>query len=112
MRHVKTNGTTLATHEWPGSGPAIVAIHGLTSNHTVWYPVGDALAGSHRLIAYDLRGRGDSGKPAKGYSLAEHCDDLLGLLDHLGLARAIVMGHSPGAHIRVRFAAAHPPRRA
>jgi len=110
MRHVKTNGTTLATHEWPGSGPAIVAIHGLTSNHTVWYPVADALAGSHRLIAYDLRGRGDSGKPEQGYSLAEHCADLLGLLDHLGLARAIVMGHSLGAHIGVRFAAVHPER--
>ena len=110
MLHVKTNGTALATHEWPGSGPAIVAIHGLTSNHTVWYPVADALAGSHRLIAYDLRGRGDSGKPEQGYSLAEHCADLLGLLDHLGLARAIVMGHSLGAHIGVRFAAVHPER--
>ena len=110
MQHVKTNGVTLAVHEWAGRGPAIVAIHGLTSNHTVWYPLAEALAGSHRLVAYDLRGRGDSAKPAKGYGLAEHCDDLLGLLDHFGLERAIVAGHSLGAHIGVRFAAHHPER--
>ncbi len=110
MQHVKTNGTVLATHEWPGSGPAIVAIHGLTSNHTVWRPIADGLPGRHRLIAYDLRGRGDSGKPERGYSLAEHCADLLGLLDHVGLPRVIVMGHSLGAHIGVRFAAHYPER--
>ncbi len=110
MQHVKTNGVTLAVHEWPGRGSAIVAIHGLTSNHTVWYPIAEALAGSHRLVAYDLRGRGDSAKPEKGYSLTEHCGDLLGLLDHFGLERAIVAGHSLGAHIGVRFAAHHPER--
>ena len=110
MQRVHANGTVLATHEWPGRGPAIVAIHGLTSNHTAWYPIADALGGSHRLIAYDLRGRGDSEKPPKGYSLAEHAADLLGLLDHLGLRRATLMGHSLGAHIAVRFASLHPER--
>src|SRR3989442_285573 len=70
----------------------------------------DALAPRHRLVAYDLRGRGDSDKPASGYSLATHGDDLRGLLDHLGLERATLMGHSLGAHIAVRFAARHPER--
>ena len=107
---IKTNGIALATHEWPGRGPAIVAIHGLTSNHTVWYPIAGALGGSHRMLAYDLRGRGDSAKPPTGYSLAGHCADLAGLLDHFGLARAIVVGHSLGAHIAVRFASLHPDR--
>jgi pimeloyl-ACP methyl ester carboxylesterase len=106
-RHV-VNG--LATHEWAGRGPAIVAVHGLTSNHAVWYPIADALGGSHRLLAYDLRGRGDSEKPPKGGSLAEHAADLLGLLDHFGIPRAIVMGHSLGAHIGVRFATLHGDR--
>ncbi len=109
-RRLNINGVSLAVHEWPGGGPAIVAIHGLTSNHTAWYPIADVLGGSHRLIAYDLRGRGDSEKPAKGYSLAEHAADLLGLLDHFGLDRAVIMGHSLGAHIGVRFASHHPDR--
>ena len=110
MQRVNTDGVGLAVHEWPGRGPAIVAVHGLTSNHTVWYPIADALAGRRRLLAYDLRGRGDSDKPAKGYSLAEHAADLLGLLDHFRLPRAVVMGHSLGAHIAVRFASLHPDR--
>lgn len=110
MRQIATNGVSLAVHEWPARGPAIVAIHGLTSNHTVWYPIADVLEGRHRLLAYDLRGRGDSEKPPTGYSLGEHAADLLGLLDRLGLPRAIVMGHSLGAHIGVRFASLHPRR--
>ena len=110
MQRVTVDTITLATHEWPGRGPAVVAIHGLTSNHTVWYPIADALGGSHRLIAYDLRGRGDSDKPPTGYSLAHHAADLLGLLDRFGLDRAILMGHSLGAHIGVRFATLHPER--
>src|SRR5205814_4065260 len=65
---------------------------------------------SRRLVAYDLRGRGDSDKPASGYSLAVHGADLLGLLDHLGVQRATLMGHSLGAHIAVAFAATHPER--
>jgi len=112
--HVKTNGVTLAVQAWP-EAPAppertAVCIHGLTSNHTVWRSMADALAPRHRLVAYDLRGRGDSDKPASGYSLAIHGDDLRGLLDHLGLERATLMGHSLGAHIAVRFAARHPER--
>ena len=107
---VRTDDVTLAIHEWPGRGPAIVAVHGLTSNHTVWYSIADALDGSHRILAPDLRGRGDSDKPATGYSLAHHAADLRALLDHFRLARAILMGHSLGAHIAVRFATLHPDR--
>jgi pimeloyl-ACP methyl ester carboxylesterase len=62
------------------------------------------------LIAYDLRGRGESDKPDKGYSLAHHNEDLLALLDHFGLKKAVLVGHSLGAHIAVRFAAVHPER--
>jgi len=107
---VRANDVSLAVHEWPGRGSAIVAVHGLTSNHTVWYSIADALDGSHRILAPDLRGRGDSDKPATGYSLAHHAADLLALLDHFRLARAILMGHSLGAHIAVRFATLHPDR--
>jgi pimeloyl-ACP methyl ester carboxylesterase len=110
MQKVRTNGVRLAVQEWPGRGPAVVAVHGLTSNHTVWNPVADILGGSHRLLAYDLRGRGDSDKPAGGYSLATHAADLLGLLDHYAIRRVILLGHSLGAHIGVRFAALHPTR--
>jgi len=110
MAQVEIDGVRLAVTEWPGKGPAIVCIHGLTANHTCWASMADALSAEHRLIAYDLRGRGESDKPEKGYSLEVHGRDLAGLLDHYGLEKAIIMGHSLGAHIALRFAA-HEPRR-
>ena len=110
MTRVDAGDVRLAAHVWPGGEPAIVGIHGLTANHTCWYPVADALAPGHRFIAYDLRGRGESDKPARDYNLAAHGRDLLGLLDHFEISRAVVMGHSLGAHIAVRFAAHHPDR--
>ena len=110
MERVKANGISLAVRDRPGRGTPIFAIHGLTSNHTAWDPIADALGGRQRLVAYDLRGRGDSDKPPTGYHLAAHAADLRGLLDHYGIERAIVMGHSLGGHIAVRFATAHPER--
>jgi len=112
MPRVALDGITLAVKEWPGpaKGSAIVCIHGLTANHTCWASMADALAPGHRLIAYDLRGRGESDKPDKGYSLELHGEDLGRLLDHFKLKTAVVMGHSLGAHIALRFAAKHPAR--
>ncbi len=106
---VALNGIALAVTEWPAApkaaGPPIICIHGLTANHVCWASIADSLAGRHRLIAYDLRGRGESDKPDKGYSLEAHGQDLAALMDHYGLQDAIIMGHSLGAHIAVRFAA-------
>ncbi len=110
MPRVQAGGVSLAVHEWPGTGPAIVCIHGLTANHVCWLSMADILAPKHRLIGYDLRGRGDSDKPPAGYSLDQHGRDLLALLDHFGLKKAILMGHSLGAHIALKFSVAHPER--
>ncbi len=111
VERVTTNGVTLAARVWPGAGAGtVVAVHGLTANHTCWYPLAPVVAGARRLIAYDLRGRGDSEKPPRGMSLADHARDLAGLLDHFGLARATVMGHSLGAAIGVWFARHYPER--
>ena len=113
MDRVAIDGVRLAVRVWPGPDTAertIVGIHGLTANHTCWQPMAETLAPGWRLVGYDLRGRGGSDKPERGYSVAIHGDDLRGLLDHLGLRSAVIMGHSLGAHIAVRFAAHHPER--
>lgn len=110
MARLRVNDVTLAVHEWPGKGPAIVCIHGLTANHTCWASMADILSPGHRLIGYDLRGRGESDKPERGYSLDVHARDLGALLDRLGLEKAIVMGHSLGAQIGLTFAVRHPRR--
>jgi pimeloyl-ACP methyl ester carboxylesterase len=58
----------------------------------------------------DLRGRGLSDKPLTGYSIEQHCKDVLALIDDLGLKRPVLMGHSLGAFISLVFSAKHPQR--
>ena len=110
MDRVRVNGVSLAVHEWPGKGPAIVCIHGLTANHSCFASIAAILSGERRLIGYDLRGRGDSDKPAQGYGIKIHCQDLRGLLDRYGLRKAVILGHSLGAHIGLAFAVQAPER--
>ena len=110
MEKISVNGVSLAVREWPGKGPAIVCIHGLTANHTCWQSLADILTPEHRLIAYDLRGRGESDKPPKGYSLEIHARDVNALLDRFDLKRAVIVGHSLGAKIALHFAVHYPKR--
>jgi pimeloyl-ACP methyl ester carboxylesterase len=58
----------------------------------------------------DLRGRGLSDKPAKGYSIGHHCKDVLSVFEDQGLEQPVLMGHSLGAFISLVFAAKHPQR--
>lgn len=110
MEKVSVNGVSLAVREWPGKGPAIVCIHGLTANQTCWQSLADILTPEYRLIAYDLRGRGESDKPPKGYSLEIHARDVNALLDRFDLKRAVIIGHSLGAKIALHFAVHYPKR--
>ena len=63
-----------------------------------------------RVLAMDLRGRGHSDKPASGYSVEQHCRDILAIIDDLKLKRPLIMGHSLGAFIALAFAATYPDR--
>lgn len=94
-----------------GSGVETVLIHGLGTNMAFWY-WGPArlIARRHRTIMYDLRGHGRSAMPASGYTLPAMCDDLIGLLDHLGIERAHIVGHSYGARVALCFAGQYPAR--
>lgn len=94
--------------EWPGAGRDVVAIHGLTANLRCFETIAEGMQGAHHLWAMDLRGRGLSGKPATGYSMAHHCRDIKAVLEGLGLPRVVLMGHSLGAYISFSFAATHP----
>ncbi len=96
--------------QWGEQGPTIICIHGLTSNAFHFQALADELAPDHRVIAYDLRGRGDSDKPEEGYSIPIHAEDLAELIDELGLQRPILLGHSLGAMIALYFAAHYPDK--
>lgn len=103
----------LAVHylDYPGPQPAIVLLHGLSANANEFCGLAErGLAGAHRIIAPDLRGRGKSEKPSEGYSMRQHAADVIALLDHLQLDRVIMGGHSFGALLAI-YMAAHFPKR-
>ena len=94
-----------------GSGPRVIAlVHGLGLNRHSWQWQVPALAGTHRVITFDLHGHGDSSVPPTTPSLTVLSDQLAELLDHLGIARASVFGFSLGGMIARRFAMDHADR--
>jgi pimeloyl-ACP methyl ester carboxylesterase len=97
--------------DYPGPLPAIILLHGLSANASEFGGlIKEGLADRHRVIAPDLRGRGRTGKPASGYSMAEHAADVIALLDYLGLDKVVMGGHSFGALLSIYLAANYPER--
>lgn len=86
-------------------------MHGLASNARLWDGVADILAArGHRVVALDQRGHGLSDKPDDGYDFGTLTDDLVAVLDALGIETVIAVGQSWGANVVLEFAARHPER--
>ncbi|HEV2582041.1 MAG TPA: alpha/beta hydrolase [Ktedonobacteraceae bacterium] len=96
--------------QWGEHGRPLVFVHGITAHAFYFQALADGLAQRYRVIAYDLRGRGDSDKPEQGYSIPIHAADLAEIIDELELDRPVVIGHSLGAMIGVYFAANYPEK--
>ena len=91
----------------------VVLIHGFPFSHRMWtFPGGqtEALASTNRVIAYDVRGHGDSEVGDGQYTIELFVDDLIGLLDHLSIAKTVVVGLSMGGYIALRAIERHPDR--
>lgn len=110
MIRAKGDGVELQLALWGGDGSQILCVHGLTANCRCWDAMVSGLSPQHKILAYDLRGRGLSDKPSHGYSEEHHLRDLLCLLDDLDLERVVLMGHSLGGYIAMGFASRHPER--
>jgi pimeloyl-ACP methyl ester carboxylesterase len=92
------------------TGEPVVLIMGWGGDHTAWAFQMPALASSHRVIALDNRGAGQTDQPDAPYSIAGMADDVAALLEHLGVARAHVAGASMGGMIAQELALRHPAR--
>ena len=88
----------------------LVCLHGITAQHRAFNGLARYLSSSRPLAAVDLRGRGDSEKPERGYGLDAHASDAIRVLDHLGLESAVLVGHSMGAFVALQTALRHPDR--
>lgn len=98
VRMVETNGINLAVYE-AGTGPAIVLLHGFPGLAFTWrHQIPALVDAGYRVIAPDLRGYGLSDTPAavEDYDIAHLTGDVAGLLDALGVEKAVVMGHDWG----------------
>lgn len=111
MAFVQANGFTFHVADSGGrERPAIVFSNSLGSDFRIWQEVADRLAGRYRILLYDKRGHGLSDAPPGPYTIDDHTDDLLALLDHFGIANAAVVGVSVGGMIAQRLAARAPQR--
>ncbi len=109
MLTARVNGTDIAYTDSEGDGPAVVLSHGYLMDHTMFDPQLPVLAPEFRVITWDERGFGDT--PADGpFSYWDSARDVLGLLDHLGLDRAVLGGMSQGGFLSMRAALLEPGR--
>lgn len=92
------------------AGTPVLLLHGITDSWRSFEPILLHLPRSIRAVAVTLRGHGDASKPREGYAMADFADDVIALLDTLGIARAVVLGHSMGSLVAQRVALDHPDR--
>ncbi len=99
-----------ASPDLPEDAPVVVLSNSLGTTHAMWDPQVPALAERFRVVRYDTRGHGSSPVPQGPYSIDDLADDLLALLDRLGVEKAHVVGLSLGGMTAMRLAARNPER--
>ncbi|MGH8349130.1 MAG: alpha/beta fold hydrolase [Pseudomonas sp.] len=110
QRHV--NGVDIA-YRIGGHGPALLLLHGHPQTHVIWHKVAGQLATHFTVVAADLRGYGDSGKPSadeqhEHYSKREMARDAVELMKSLGFEHFSILAHDRGARVAHRLALDHP----
>jgi 3-oxoadipate enol-lactonase len=94
----------------PRTGLPVVFIHGFPFSKEMWKPQIEALKKDYYVITYDVRGHGASGIGDGQYSVEYFVDELIGLLDHLKISKAVVVGLSMGGYIALRAVERSPER--
>jgi lipase len=90
---------------------AMLAIHGVTSSHLAFQFLADEwIKRGYTVYAPDLRGRGHSNAIGAPYGMENHADDMAAVLDHLGISKVDVAGHSMGAFVALAFMRKHSSR--
>jgi 3-oxoadipate enol-lactonase len=109
MEVVQFNGIQQA-YTRAGQGTPLVLVHGYPLDHTIWYDMVSSLENNFTLILPDLRGFGLSGVAESQFTMDDMASDIAGLLDHLGIEKANIAGHSMGGYVALAFARRYPQR--
>ena len=109
MDTVAVNGINLA-YTRLGKGTPLMLVHGFPLDSSSWNELIPYLKDHFDLILPDLRGFGKSTTVEAPYTLSDMADDLAGLLDHLGVEKTALAGHSMGGYISLAFAKKYPQR--
>ena len=115
-RRFKVNGVEIhARVGGPADAPPLLMLHGFPQTHVIWHRVVRELQGRFRFVLPDLRGYGDSSRPAgapdhANYSKRAMAQDLAELMTQLGIERFGLVGHDRGARVAHRLALDHPAR--
>ena len=104
-----SNGATLY-YEVHGDGPPLVLAAGLSGSATFWNPHVPELSKRYKVVLHDHRGTGRSSLDRIEYSVPQMADDVLVLMDHLGIEKAHFAGHSTGGAMGQHIALEHPGR--
>ncbi len=106
-------GGGIVSYREAGTGPALVLLHGIGNQSGSWVRQLEAFGARFRAVAWDAPGYGESDRlPAESPTAADYAGALAGLLDALGVARAVLVGSSLGALVAGAFAASRPERTA
>lgn len=110
MPEARVNGQTIWYDDSGGNGPPVVFSHGFLMDREMFAENIAALVPAYRCIAWDQRGFGRTGAADAAFTYWDSARDLLALLDHLGIARAALVGMSQGGFIALRAALLAPER--
>jgi len=111
-RRIETSGALINLRHG-GNGPPVLLLHGHPQTHVMWHRVAPRLAEEYTVVCADLRGYGDSSKPATAsdhepYSKRAMARDMIEAMHALGFDRFAVVGHDRGGRCAYRMALDHP----
>ena len=106
-----THGLSLHALEWSQEGTLLLFLHGFSNDAHVWDWIAPVLAPHYRTLAFDQRGHGDADRDPEGrYDHETMARDANAALESLGIARAVIVGHSMGGRVAMRFAGLFPEK--
>ena len=114
QHQIEAGGTTINLVKG-GDGPPLLLLHGYPQTHTIWHKIAPRLAEEFTVVAADLRGYGDSGKPHGdaehlAYSKRSMAQDQVEVMEQLGFDSFFLVGHDRGARVSHRLTKDHPQR--